>query len=77
MDLTWLLVMLAVFLDQQDMWPCTIGECASRKARRRIAPSLEILVVLGRPLHIVMKQNREKYGLRAHCKLIDSMAPRR
>lgn len=56
--------MLAVFLDQQDMWPCTMGECASRKARRRIAPSLEILVVLGRPLHIVMKQNREKYGLR-------------
>lgn len=46
MKLIWLLVMLAMILDQEEITQCTSGEHASRKARRGMTPSFEISVVL-------------------------------
>ncbi len=49
--------MLSMILDQKEIPQSASGEDGSRKARRRIIPSFEILVVLGQPLHMVMERD--------------------
>ena len=58
MDLTWLLVMLAIILDHKEISQRALGDCTSRKARHSIGPSFEILVILGQPLHVLVARDR-------------------
>ena len=52
--------MLAMILDQKEIPQSALGEDGSRKARRRVTPSFEILVVLGQPLHVVMEKMKSR-----------------
>ena len=58
-DLILLLIILDMTVDRTEMWRCAFGAHASRKTRRRMTPSFEMLVVLERPLHVSTERKSE------------------